>query len=307
MRFPEPPPKAWGNTKVGLLETTSDGTHCFASWQELVDPPDTGIRSHGSMGSIPADTVLVAIADELIALADVFHVKLENLYAYDAEYYVVLRIREILDRELWNASPWKNFGPGNVVHAWDKFHRHDYFRTEDEVDLHMSYGGDWFHLEDTTNDHYPPEKLPNTSLPTRARLLTAIREGNTSRVLELLGAGATASDDLSPEGITALDLRVSIPRDRSPLWESIQNAPAEVTEALLAAGAAVDARPEGGLTALHGAILAHKPDHARVLLRFGADPLAVYSGRTAHELARGTDPSIAAIIDEHVARLAHTK
>lgn len=286
MRIPTDWPAAWGRTKRLVLEQPEDDEWLCSDWYELVDPPAGGKLDHGTDGCIAPDTVLVTLGDELIALADALNIGAVNLYAWDKEYYLVLRVRNVVDGQLWAKLPWARFGAGNVVHVWDKFHGIAWFRGQHDDAQSMSYGGDWAHLEELVNREYPPPVLPTvTDARGPDQLLSAVRANDLARVRELIARGVPVVDSGVPDGVRCLELGVSHARPTSALWESIQEASPELMEALLVAGAPVDARPPGGLTALHYAVIARRPNHVRMLLRHGADVTALYDGKTAIELA----------------------
>lgn len=295
VRIPDQLPLEWGRTKRLLLERI-DGEWFCSEWYDVVDAPEGGLH-HGSRGSLPADTVLVALADEVIALADVFNIEPTNVYCWDNEYYLVLRVREVLEPELWSTLPWRDFGPGNVVHVWDKFHGIDYLRGQLDRSRVMSYGGDFADLEELVNRARPPARSPaRAERPSPTSLLAAVQENDLERVERLLAQGIPAGDQGVPDGVRALELGFSVARGSSPLSTSIASASASVTEALLKGGAPPDERSEAGFTPLHFAIIQRRVEHVRVLLRFGADPRLEHEGKSAIRLAEAIDPELAAIV-----------
>lgn len=298
MRVPTPFPSEWGKTKTLVLERLDNSEWCCPDWYDLVEPGPDGL-DHSSRGSRPPETVVVVVGDEAVALADALNVEPENLYAWDKEYYLVLRVREVLDAALWGTLPWREWGAGNAVHVWDKFHGYDCFRGQFPANRSLSYGGEWLHLEYLVNREYPPPRLPERSdPPSPSDLLSAVRENDLARVNALLSQGVDARDLGPPDGVRCLELGVSVARCSSPLWESIQGASPAVTEALVRAGAGVNALSQG-LTPLHVALIARRPEQVRVLLALGADPRAPYKEQTVLELAEAIDPGLAAIVREY--------
>ncbi|MCC6900617.1 MAG: ankyrin repeat domain-containing protein [Polyangiaceae bacterium] len=298
MRVPTPTPSEWGKTRRLVLERLDTSEWCCPDWYDLVERGPHGF-DHSSGGSVPPDTVVVVVADEAVALADALNVEPENLYAWDREYYLVLRVREVLDAELWRTLPWGEWGPGNVVHVWDKFHGFDCFRGQFPARRSLSHGGEWLHLERLVNRDYPPARLPERSdPPSPSDLLAAVRENDLARVEALLSQGVDPRDLGPPDGVRCLELGVSVARSSSPLWESIESASPAVTEALVRAGAGANAQSAGALPPLHVAVIARRPEHARVLLALGADPYARHGEKSALELAEAIDPGLAAIVRE---------
>lgn len=289
-----PPDTPEGRTKALRLELVDGEWEC-SDWFEIVDAPPGGLH-HGSRGSIPADTVVIVLGEERVALADAINVEPTNLYAWDNEYYLVLRAREVLSPETWRTLPWRDLGPGNVLHVWDKFHGIAALRGQHDPTRSLSYGGDFAHLEDLVNRLRPPARLPERSDPPGAdQLLSAVRDDDLARVKQLLARGVDPRDLGAPDGVRCLELEVSVARTTSPLWESIQGASPAVTEALLAAGAPLEGRGDE-MPALHVALVARRPEHVRVLLRFGADPGAAHRGKSAQELADAISPELGALL-----------
>lgn len=296
MRVPSVYPPEWGRTKLCRLELEGGEWSC-TDWDYLVDPPPGEKLNHGRGGSVPAETLLVVIGDQAVALGDALNVEADNVYAYDCEYYLVLRVREVLAPELWRTLPCRDFGVGNLVHVWDKFHWLGFLRGQSPIDRALTYGGGWADLEELVNREQPPARSPVLSeLPGAATLLTAVRANDLPRVESLLARGVSPRDLGVPDGVRCLELDVSHPRSTSPLWEAVQSASPEVTEALLRAGAPVDDRAGGEYTALHVALIARRPDQVRVLLRFGADPLLRCGGKSAHELADGISAELGTLL-----------
>jgi hypothetical protein len=319
-------PAAWGTTivvDIPAYEPTDAWRDALPDWSDLVvRNPDEDRLHHGSNGSLPVDTIAIAVDGVIAALADSRHITMENQYAYDQEYFQYLRLRDVLDAAAWARLPWAALSRGHVFLAWDKFHGCDYVRTvqppaaaaaaataaaaaaaaatadtvaEDET---MTFGGSWSLLEDEINArHFPDEPAPlPVGPPTDADLLSAVRGDRLDRVRALLehGRDPNAAAQVPPH--SGLDLGVSHARDSSLLWESVHHASPAVTAALLDAGAAVDARPPGGLTALLGAILNDHTDHVPVLLAHGADPDATHNGKTALEIAESRAPELARLM-----------
>lgn len=296
MRVPSVYPSEWGRTKLCGLELEGDEWSC-PDWYYLVDPPADGKLNHGRGGSVPPDTLLVAIGDRTVAVGDALSVEVDNAYAYDCEYYLVLRVREILAPELWQTLPCRELGVGNVVHVWDKFHWLAFLRGQSPTDRALTYGGDWADLEELVNREQPPARPPARSeLPGSATLLAAVRADDRARVESLLARGVSPRDVGVPDGVRCLELGVSHPRSSSPLWEAVQSSSPEITRALLRAGAPADDRTGSEYTALHAALIARRPDHVRALLHFGADPLLRCGGKTAYELADGISPELGALL-----------
>jgi hypothetical protein len=303
MHRDDPLPAAWGQTIVIDIPPYEPGEAWegeLPDWSSLVvRNPDEDRMHHGSRGSLPVDTIAIAVDGVIAALADARHITMENQYAYDQEYYQYLRLREVVDADAWAKLPWTALARGHVLIAWDKFHWCHYVRRvpEDEEPT-MTFGGGWSLLEDEINsDHFPDEPPPPpVGEPTDADLLVAVRGDRLDRVRALLAHGRdpNAAGVVPPR--SGLDLGVSLARDASLLWEAVHHASPAVTEALLEAGAAVDARPPGGLTALIGAIVNNHADHVPVLLAHGADPSIAHNGKTALELADARDPELGRLI-----------
>jgi ankyrin repeat protein len=102
----------------------------------------------------------------------------------------------------------------------------------------------------------------------------AARLGNRQQVESILKVSPQARDAKSPLGIT-------------PLHYAAMNADSGPLEALLAAGAAVNARDGEGRTPLHMAAFSTRATNAKLLLEAGADPtLKTDAGRDALSMAR---------------------
>lgn len=289
---------SWGTTKV-LQITPADpdegselevATH----WSDLVFPNERGEIRHGTSGGTMADTIVVRHDEQIVALADAFAHTLENQYCYDCEYFLILRVREVLDHDLWQTLPWHHLAPGDVFYAIDKFHGHEYSRSEDDSTA-MSYGGDWADLQLYIDDHHPRPEGPRITGPASpASLLRAVRERDVDAVRKLLAAGAdpNAGDAAPDEALRA----VSVDRETSALWEAINIDSAEIVEALLAAGARVRARNSRTSPPLHGALQSRRLGLVPLLLRFGADPDELAFGRTARDLAAAIGPEALALL-----------
>lgn len=295
VRIPAELPLWWGRTKLLVLERV-ESQWCCPDWYEVVDRSAEGLH-HGSGGSIAPETVAIVLEGDIIALADAIDLQPDNVYCFDSEYYLVLRARELLEPERWRTLPWGDYGPGNVVVVWDKFHGIDYVRGQLEASRVMSYGGDFADLEELVNRRHPPSRLPERrERPSPTSLLSAVRDDDLARVEALLAQGVSPRDLGAPDGVRALELGVSVARCTSPLLESVTSASPPVTEALLRAGVPADERTNAVFTPLQAAITQRRPEHVRVLLRYGADPGVVCGGKTAFELAEAVDPALAALL-----------
>lgn len=301
MRADQPFPATWGQTLLLELLPHEPGEaweEQLPSWTDLVvRNPAEGEMHHGSGGSLPVDTIVIAVDGAVAALADARHLGLENLYADDFEYYQYLRLRAVVDEAAWRRLPWAWLAPGNLLLAWDKFHGIMYVRRPDE-DPTMSFGGGWSLLEQEVHGaHFSDGPAPPCAAPpTEADLLAAVRADQLGRVRDLLRHGvAPEATAVVPPG-SGLALGFSCARHAGILWESVHHASPAVTEALLVAGAEVDARPEGGLTALLGAIVNRRHEHVPVLLRYGADPRAIHAGKTAIDHAIAASPEVAELL-----------
>lgn len=263
-------------------------------WRDLVFPNDEGKLHHGTSGANLPDTVVVRVADESVARADIFAHTIENQYCWDAEYYLVLRVRELLAPDRWRTLPWGHLAPGDVFLAYDKFHGIEYLRTPDH-DVAMSYGGDWSDLQSYIDERHPrPEGPRPTGAPSATSLLRAVRERDLPRVRALLAAGADpeAGSDPPSEALRP----VSTDRETTALWEAIATDDPELVEALLAAGASPHARFATHMPPLHGALLSRCLAVVPVLLRFGADVDVPFAGRNARDLAAAIGPHALALL-----------
>lgn len=275
---------AWPETADFDLEPPEgDGEWELPSWVALVRRNEAGELHHGTRGASLPETVIVRVAGEAVALADIFAHALENQYCWDCEYYLVLRVREVLDEAAWAGLPWGQLGAGDVFVAYDKFHGHEYLRTPDDGRA-MSYGGDWSDLQAYIDEQHPRPEGPRVGgPPSPTTLLRAIRDRDVARVRALLAAGADpeAGSYAPYEALRS----VSVDRATTALWEAIGSGVPELVEALLAAGARVHPLAPDHMPPLHGAILQRQLAMVPVLLRFGADPELRFQGRTAYDLA----------------------
>lgn len=285
---------SWGKTTDLALEPPEPGGEWeLPHWSELVFPNEQGETHHGSGGARMPDAVVVRLAGRPVALADVFHQTLDNQYCHDAEYYLVLRVRVILAATLWQTLPWATLEPGDVFLAYDKFHGQMYARVPGAEGA-MSYGGDFSDLQWVVDDEHPrPEGARPVARPSDATLLRAVRAGDLDLVRALLLAGA--NPDAGWDAPAAALRPASHGRNSPALWEAAMSGSPELTEALLAAGASVNRCPPHGMTVLHGALASRTLAVVPVLLRFGADPDAVWNGRTAREVAESLGPTAAAL------------
>ncbi|HEY8144038.1 MAG TPA: ankyrin repeat domain-containing protein [Kofleriaceae bacterium] len=287
---------SWGKTTDLALEppgADDGGEWDLPYWIDVVFPNAQGEIHHGSTGALMPDAVVVRLEGRPVALADAYPLTLENQYCWDAEYYLVLRLREILAPAGWRTLPWAALEPGDVFIAWDKFHGHTYSRTPGAHDA-MSYGGDWGDLQTEVDAEHPrPEGPRPIGRPSDATLLRAVRAGDLALVRSLLAAGA--NPDAGWDAPVAAVRSVSVDRNSPALWEAVVSGSPELTEALLAAGASVNRASPGGMGMLHSALANQKLEVIPVLLCFGADPDDTWQGRTAREVAESLSPSAAAL------------
>jgi hypothetical protein len=288
--------------EVTYLDVAPPGDHDeeweVTWWRSIVFPNVEGEIHHGSRGARMPDAVIVRTDGAEVALADAYAHVLDNQYCLDTEYFLVLRLREVVDAQRWASLPWAHLGPGEVFYAWDKFHGHEYSRAPGDATV-MSYGGDWADLQFYIDREHPrPGSAGLPAAPASpASLLRAVRDGDVDQLRALLEAGA------DPDA--GLDVRfeatrsVSWDRDSSALWEAVMAGSPEMVEALLAAGASVDGRHRSEwMTPLHGALAQRRFEVVPLLLRAGADPEAPYQGRTARAVAAELGPEVAALFDE---------
>jgi hypothetical protein len=298
-----PLPPEWGHiilVTIAPYHASEEWRDTLPGWSELVRFNDAGKLHHGSRGSLHADTIAIAVDGVIAAIADARHIGLDNLYAWDSEYYQYLRLRAVVDETAWRKLPWTSFEPGSVLMAWDKFHGVDYVRLPGDDEPTMSFGGSWSLLEEKVQaQDFPGELRPSQSAATHADLLAAVRSDRIDRVRELLASGVDPNGEAIVPPHSGQSLGVSHARDANLVWESVQCASPAVTEALLAAGARLSPAREGSLSALLGAILNRRDAHVPVLLRFGADPQDRYHGKTAIELADTRDPALGELLRAH--------
>jgi len=248
------------------------------------------------------DAVVIRRDENVLAIADVNQLVLSNQYADDAEYYLCLRLREVVDEKRWRATPWNGFMPGHLLHAWDKFHSLDYFRVHTSEES-MSYGGDWPDLQAVFNQEYPPAvRLIAVGKPSNIELLRAIERDDLASVRTLLERGANPNAGRVHEPIRQVEAGLSHGRSRFALWDAVVNASPTVTKALLDAGADVDWAPENGMTPLHGAIANHRFAHVPVLLQGGANPRAEFHGKNAVTMAEAQDADTARLLRDWMNR-----
>ncbi|MBL9099421.1 MAG: ankyrin repeat domain-containing protein [Myxococcales bacterium] len=286
---------ARGTTSHFDLEPPEQGdAWSIPSWHALVFPNDDGELHHGSRGANLPDTVVVRLHDREVALADIFADTIENQYCWDCEYFLTLRVREVLEPDLWALLPWPHLEPGDVFVAYDKFHGHEYSRTPGD-EASMSYGGDWSDLQAYIDGCYPrPEGSRPAGPPSATTLLRAVRAGDVALVRALLAAGADPGAGSDPPG--AALRAVSVDRDTTALWEAIGLDSPALVEALLAAGASLRPPSPAHMPPLQGALLNRRLAVVPVLLRFGADPDASFDGRTARDMAAAIGPEALALL-----------
>jgi hypothetical protein len=292
------PDAAWGTTRAFQISPPDDdeGTdlEVTSSWYDVVFPNEDGEYHHGSRGAVMPDTVVVRLGDETVALADAFAHTISNEYCYDCEYFLVLRLRTILVDESWRALPWYHLGPGDVFYAWDKFHGHEYSRSPADDSI-MSYGGDWSDLQHfIDNEHPRPEGPRPAGPPSATSLLRAVRSRDVATTRALLAAGADPNAGADPPHQALRS--VSEDRETTALYEAISLDSAELVEALVAAGARIGPRfPGVSWSALQYALFNRRRAVIPVLLRFGADPDALYNDQTLREVAATMGPEFAAL------------
>ncbi|MFE1592080.1 ankyrin repeat domain-containing protein [Nocardia sp. NPDC058705] len=284
MRLDDDFPAAWGRTLVGTLhQDPDDGEWEFSDWFELAYPSEKdGRYGHHSGGSIAPDTVAIAVDGDIIAVADSGHIAPFNLYVYDQEYFQFLRLREVIDPDRWAEQPWGQFRPGQLLHAWDKFHGRVYFRLPGRPPLDwgfddpgwpglppaMSYGGDWYDLAQQVEDEYPTDLAGEPVTASPPRLFRAVEDNDVATVIEQLAAGA--DPNIGVEAPFGVHESFCEPRGRTPLGMSIAECSPEMTAALLAGGARVDGGSRHAWSPLQYAIKLGKADHIAVLIRYGA-------------------------------------
>lgn len=295
-RIADDAPAEWGRTTV--LEIDVDGE--LSDWYEIVLPGVDGTIHHGHRsGSTMPDTVAVGSGEGPVALADAFAYHLDNQYCYDSEYYLVLRVRQVLQPHAWQRLPWAALGPGDVFVAWDKFHGITYSREPGGVS-EMSYGGDWNDLQllvDT--DHPLPGRTPVRGPVSDASVLRAVRNRDAPLLRALLAAGGNPDAGLHvPISATR---SVSVDRDSYALLDAVNAGDPDLVEALLTAGATVDGPPGTTWTPLRAAL--HRPPSdsiatiARLLLRHDANPDAGRSNDLAGAPPAFASPEIAGLFE----------
>lgn len=251
----------------------------------VVLPERRGSAGHFSEQDCLPATLRVLAAGAAVALAEPFAYQLENQYAYDSEYYLVLRASKVLDAVTWSAFPFGHLGPGDVFVAWDRFHGHEYLRTPDSEQRAMSYGGDFRDLQLLVDEDHPsPVGRRTTAGVSPASLLRAVRRGDVEGVRALLAQGAdpNAGRDAPDAALRA----VSVDRNTTALWEAVLRDSPPLVEALLAAGARVRAPWRDAVPPLMCAIVNRKLSVVPVLLAFGADADEECRGETTRDLAK---------------------
>ena len=298
MRTTDEPPASWGTTRIAeLVVPGADTALELPSWYAFMLPGRNGLYHHGTHGSIAPDTLALAHAGAVIALADVVPLHPSNLYAHDSEYLLAIRLREVLDAAAWAGLPWAPFGAPTVIYAIDKFHGTEWPRLP-EVACALSHGGGWDDLQLLTDEAAPPASAAppwrdRTVPPSDGALLRAVARGDAARLRAMLAAGGNPLAGVDPPDVrNGLSLGASWPSHASLLVTAVLEGTVEVLEVVLAAGAPVDHRIGTGWTALHTAVANRRRDHALALLRHGADPRLVSDGRDAIELARQYAPDL---------------
>src|SRR5262245_38606541 len=85
MRRDAPLPPAWGTTIVVDFTPYEPGerwTETLPDWSALVvRNPEQATMHHGSRGSLPVDTIVIAVEGVIAALGDSRHITIENQYA----------------------------------------------------------------------------------------------------------------------------------------------------------------------------------------------------------------------------------
>ncbi|WP_155981780.1 hypothetical protein [Nocardia sp. BMG111209] len=243
-------PAEWGRTLVGeVFRDPDDEEWTFDDWQEITFPSvEDGRHGHHTSGSVAPDTVAIALDGEIVALGETGGMTPTNLYVYDTEYYQFLRLRAVLDPERWASLPWGPFRNGQLLYAWDKFHRQDYFRYPDRPpapvgygDSHqpgdaavMTYGGDWYDLAQQVEREYPLGYRAEPAASSEACLIRATQDGDLAAVREQLALGTNPDIGAEPAGVhTSFCTR----RASSPLAIARQDRRPEITRALISAGA----------------------------------------------------------------------
>ncbi len=278
MKTTEEMPKEWGVTRVAELLVDAESAEIeLPDWMEYMLPGEGGRYHHGTSGSTPPDTLVLAVDDAVVALADVVPLHLANLYAMDSEYMLAVRLREVVDPAAWAGLPWAPFGPPTVVYAVDKFHGSTWAR-EPEVECHLTYGGGWDDFQGEADRKSPPSVegtawRDRTLAPSEGALLSAVRNGDAAGLRAMLAAGGDLlAGVVAPDVHGGLSLGVSIAWHHSLLVTAAMSGTLEVLEVLLEAAAPRPAL-RGELTrALETAECNHRDEHVALLRRYGAVP-----------------------------------
>lgn len=222
-------------------------------WTDVVLPE--GGCDHAR--SLLPQTVGLRLGGVLVALADPFDLHLDNQYCYDSEYYLVLRLRSVVDREAWAASRFASVAEGRIVLAFDKFHWHVY-----DHDQPMSYGGDFEDLQLVVDGN--PSRCTRIS---DASILRAVRERDVDLLRDLLARGGNpdAGWNVVDEALRS----VSVDRNTTAVFEAVVSEDPALLELLLQAGARLDS-PWGSTAPLQFARMNHRAEAEALLLRYGA-------------------------------------
>lgn len=254
-------------------------------WMGAVLPEQRAGAGHCSGQGSLATTLRVRVVGVLVAIAEPFAYHLVNQYCYDSEYYLVLRVTEIVGPAAWRALPFGQLEAGDVFAAWDRFHGHEYLRTPGADEDAMSYGGDFRDLQLLVEqDHPRAGAAPRaTSGVSPASLLRAVRDGDVTRTRELLARGAdpNAGRDVPDAALRS----VSVDRNSTALGEAVLSDSTALAAALLEAGASVAAPWPGATPPLFFALVNRKLAVIPVLLAFGADPDETCRGQSSRQLA----------------------
>ncbi|GAA3212934.1 ankyrin repeat domain-containing protein [Nonomuraea helvata] len=242
---------------VPLPARDADGEWLGTDWRALIVGEPGDRFYYGANGVSLHRTVVVRHEGRHAALADPLNCNLPRVNGDDSDYYLILRVRTVLDDEIWGRLPWSHLGPGDVFFAWDKYNELAHSREPGAAE-DMVYGGDWGDLQLIIDRYDPhPDGPRPLSAVTDPMLFRAIEWKDVDLVRRLLDAGADAQARLG---------------GTYPLFAAL-GGPVEIVEALLAAGAAVNGPADAvGWSPLHGALLTPRLDVVAVLLRYGADP-----------------------------------